>query len=178
MFTKLKKSVGARTLKKQIRYANYKRRFHNFNTAKSIGVLYPYSRAVDSQVAKFMRFFAERHIKVRALGFLDAKELPASFIVTVNKTLFKQEHLNWYNRPSSNEINAFINTPFDILIDFSNEHIYPLQYIATLSRASMRVGRLAYPDNPYEFLLSMPTNADNQAYIDQLKHYLFSIQIK
>jgi hypothetical protein len=178
MFTAIKRTIGNHILRKQCKQLNYKRRFHNFNTAQTIGLIYPYSKTMDQQVGKFIRFFNERKKKVRALGYIAEAEVPQSFITTLNKTVFCKSQLNWYNKPSSHEIDAFIATPFDILIDFSNEPVFPLQYIAALSRAAMRVGRIAYPGNPYEFLLSLPSPSDNHAYIEQLKHYLFTIQIK
>jgi hypothetical protein len=126
-----------------------------------------------------MRFFTEERIKVQALGYIAEPDIPKSFMIALNKNIFCKAQLNWYNRPISGTINTFIETPFDILIDFSREPIFPLQYIATLSRAVMRVGRLFFPGNPYEFLITMPDDeTDDLAYIEQLKHYLLSIQIK
>jgi hypothetical protein len=178
MFTGLKRTIGYRVLKKERKQLSCKRRFHNFHTAKTIAMIYPYSSATDSQVGKFIRFFAEQGIKARALGYIAEPDIPKAFIASVNKNIFCKTQLNWYNRPSSGAIDTFLETPFDILIDFSRVPIFPLQYIAALSHAAMRVGRLNYPDHPYEFLLEMPAEADDQAYIEQLKHYLLSIQIK
>ncbi|MDR2801607.1 MAG: hypothetical protein LBB31_00130, partial [Prevotellaceae bacterium] len=76
------------------------------------------------------------------------------------------------------EVDNFMQSPFDILIDFSCSPCYPMQYVATLSHAQMRVGKVAYPDNPYEFILTIPEKNDNNFFIEQLKHYLLSIQIK
>jgi hypothetical protein len=178
MFTGLKRTIGHSALKKQSKRLSCKRRFHNFHTAKTIAIIYPYSKATDSYVEKFMRFFTEERIKVQALAYIAEHDIPKSFMVSINKNIFCKAQLNWYNRPTSGTVNTFIEAPFDILIDFSREPLFPLQYIATLSRASMRVGRLSCPGNPYEFLLAMPDGADDLAYIEQLKHYLLSIQIK
>ncbi|MDR0667814.1 MAG: hypothetical protein LBF90_04250 [Prevotellaceae bacterium] len=178
MFTGLKRAAGRRVLRKKSRQLHCLRRFHNFHTAKTVALLYPYSKTTDSQIDKFIRFFTEQRIKVQALGYIAETDVPKSFIATMTKNLFCKRHLNWYNRPSSGEINTFIETPFDILIDFSPEPLFPLHYIATLSHAAMRVGRSAYPGNPYEFRLEMPACADSHAYGEQLLHYLLSIQIK
>ncbi|MDR1680598.1 MAG: hypothetical protein LBS12_02285 [Prevotellaceae bacterium] len=178
MFTGLKRTIGHRVLKKRSRQAVCTRRFHNFHTAKTIGLIYLYTKETDVQIGQFMRLLAERGIKTKAVGYVAEAEIPKSFIITVNKILFCKPQLNWYGRPVASEIAAFIETPFDILIDFSRVPVFPLQYIATLSHAAMRVGRHSSADNPYEFLLAMPDEADSHSYIEQLTHYLLSIQTK
>jgi hypothetical protein len=137
-----------------------------------------YDEAVDNDIQQLMRFLAERGKKVQSLAYSPEAEPPKSFIITVNKRLFHKEQLNWFGKPVTGEVDNFIQLPFDILIDFSSSPCYPLQYVATLSHAQMRVGKVAYPDNPYEFILTIPEQNDNKFFIEQLKHYLLSIQIK
>ncbi len=176
MFTSLKLHIGQRAIRNLRKLQHCKRQFHNFNTAKSVAMLYSYDSVADADISAFIKFFTDRHIKVKALGFINASEIPQSFFTTVNKSLFCKEDLNWYKRPSSGEINTFITEPFDILIDFSREFLFPLHFIASLSHAAMRVGRMAYSGSPYEFQLTMPENSSDKAYIEQLKHYLQTIQ--
>jgi len=165
-------------LKKQRKQQVCKRYFHNFNTAKKVGLLYLYDVKMDSEINEFAKFFAGRQIKVQLLAYTPEAVLPQSFLTTINKKMFCREQLNWFKKPAAPEVDTFIQEPFDILIDFSSAPIYPLQYIATLSHAQMRVGKLSYPDNPYEFILSVPENTDTSFFIEQLKHYLLSIQTK
>ncbi len=178
MFGGIKQRIGNHVLKKQRKLLTCKRHFHNFETAKSIGLLYPYSPALDGEINKLIKFFTEKHIKVQALTFSPAPTIPQAFVSTINKAIFCKEQLNWYKKPVAPEVDKFIKDPFDILIDFSHELLYPLQYIITLSHAAMRVGKLSYSNNPYEFILSVPEISDNKFFIEQLKHYLSSIQIK
>jgi hypothetical protein len=178
MFGGIKRSIGRRALKKQCKQQQCKRKFHNFNTAKSVGILYLYSTATDNDIHLLTKFLTERNIKVQALAYSPESTPPPSFVTTINKRLFCKEQLNWFGKPSSGEVDNFIRSEFDILIDFSDAPCYPVQYITTLSRAQMRVGKAAYPGNPYEFILSIPEQGDNRFFIEQLKHYLLSIQIK
>jgi hypothetical protein len=178
MFNGIKRRIGNYTLKKQRKEQGCERHFHNFSTAKSVGLLYPYDTATDGDINTFMRFFAEQGIKAQSLAYIPEAVIPQTFVTTVTKRIFCREQLNWFKKPVSGDVDNFIKEPFDILIDFSRTQVYPLQYIATLSAAQMRVGKLTYPGNPYEFILTIPENADNKFFIEQLKHYLLSIQIK
>jgi hypothetical protein len=178
MFNGVKQYFGMRAIKKLRRLQDTKRHFHNFETAKSVALLYPYDTSVDAEIDRFMRFFAERQIKVQALAFIDDKVVPETYKAKLNKSVFCAEHLNWYNKPMVDLVEEFIRQPFDILIDFSPAPLFPLQYITALSRASMRVGKISYPGSPYEFILSIPENASHTFFIEQLQHYLLSIQIK
>ncbi|MDR0695127.1 MAG: hypothetical protein LBF81_07510 [Prevotellaceae bacterium] len=178
MFGGVKRSIGRRILKKQRKYQQCKRQFHNFNTAKSVGILYLYNPTTENDIQMLVRFLTERNIKVQLLAYSPEPAPPQSFITTVNKRLFHKDQLNWFGKPVTGEVDNFIRSPFDILIDFSHSLCYPMQYVATLSHAQMRVGKIAYPDNPYEFILTVPEQGNNKLFIEQLKHYLLSIQIK
>ncbi|MDR2358793.1 MAG: hypothetical protein LBD87_03185 [Prevotellaceae bacterium] len=178
MFGRIKRNIGHRILKKQRKHQQCKRQFHNFNTAKSVGILYLYDPTTENDIQMLVRFLAERNIKAQLLAYSPESKPPQSFITTVNKRLFHKEQLNWFGKPVAGEVDNFIQSPFDILIDFSYPPCYPMQYIATLSHAQMRVGKIAYPDNPYEFILTIPEQDNNKFFIEQLKHYLLSIQIK
>jgi hypothetical protein len=178
MFGGIKKSIGNWVLKKQRKQQQCARHFHNFNTAKTVGIVYLYDVVTDNDVNLLIKFFTDRNIKVRALAYSPEIVVPQSFITTINKRLFCREQLNWFGKPMADEVDNFIQTPFDILIDFSCSPCYQIQYVATLSHAQMRVGKLAYPGNPYEFILTIPDQTDNKFFMAQLKHYLLSIQIK
>jgi hypothetical protein len=86
--------------------------------------------------------------------------------------------VNWYGRPLSNEVFEFIKKPFDILIDFTLNDVVVLHYIAALSVAKMKIGRRLYPDNPYDFVLSTGTQVDHHLFVEQLKHYMVTIDMK
>ena len=176
MLNGFKLRVGQYAIRRSCKQQHCRRQFHNFNTAKSVGILYMYDALPETDLSGFIKFFTDRQIKVKTLGFTGKPEIPQSFLTTVNKRLFCREQLNWYKRPSSDVVDTFIAEPFDILIDFSREFVFPLHYIASLSHAAMRVGRFAYSNNPYEFILTMPKNVEDKEYIEQLKHYLQTIQ--
>ncbi|MDR3350858.1 MAG: hypothetical protein LBN98_04330 [Prevotellaceae bacterium] len=137
-----------------------------------------YDASTEHDIQTLVKFLTERNIKVQLLAYSPESAPPQSFIITVNKRLFYKEQLNWFGKPVTGEVDDFIRSPFDILIDFSSAPCYPMQYVTTFSRAQMRVGKIAYPDNPYEFILTIPEKGDNKFFIEQLKHYLLSIQTK
>jgi len=177
MFDGFKRRVGSRIIKKQLAHVTCKRRFHNLSSAKSIGLLYLYSDATEREIDSFMRFLAKKGIKVTALAYIAETSAPLLFRVADNKKMFCKTQTNWFGKPHADEVDSFIKTPFDILIDFNQSKNYSLQYIAASSHAAMRVGRLAYNNNPYEFIISMPANAADDAYIRQVEQYLQTIQI-
>ena len=52
---------------------------------------------------------------------------------------FCKSDLNWYGRPT-NEVQQFIESDFDILIDLELEPVLALKYILKSSNAKMKVG--------------------------------------
>jgi len=175
MFDGFKRIAGNQTLKKRLEKLVCKRRFHNFTTAKSVGLLYVHNNSVEKEVNEFIQFLTKRGIKVQTLAYSNLST-QLSFANADNRHLLCKAQTNWFGKPQSDEVETFIKTHFDILIDFSRNENYSLRYIATLSQAAMRVGRLAYPKNPYEFIITMPSGSDDKAFIQQLEQYLQTIQ--
>jgi hypothetical protein len=115
---------------------------------------------------------------VSIIVYTPAASIPSDFLVTLNKFIFCKRDLNWYYKPKSKEIQQFIETPFDILIDFTRHKLFPIHYLMSLSQASMKVGRNNYADNPYDLVIAISEDKEDTFYFEQLKHYTDHIGIK
>ncbi|MDR3235366.1 MAG: hypothetical protein LBT48_01370 [Prevotellaceae bacterium] len=165
-------------MKKRERVSPCKKVFSNFNTAKTIGILFPYDTVVGEAVGQLTGFFASRGIEVKTLCYCDSKAMPLNFPASL-LPIFCNWEVSWVGRPLSEAALAFMHTPFDICIDFMLNDIHVMQYIAALSEAKMKVGRWAYAGNPYDFVLSLPGgNTDAYSFVEQLNHYMVTIDMK
>ena len=116
----------------------------SLRNAQSVGLLYlerdhEFYRTIK-EIAKHLR--DELGVKnVSMLSFVneDMKNTPGWLVRKLGGGFFCKSDLNWYGRPI-NEVQQFIESDFDILIDLELEPVLALKYILKSSNAKMKVG--------------------------------------
>ncbi len=194
IFLKIGHFVLNRTLKSIIR----KREVNNFDSAKTIGIVFNATQQNSYECIKnFISFLSDYDLKVLAIGFVNDNKIPDNYLYYKGFTFFSKKNLNWYFKPNDEDVDKFIDKQFDILIDFSLENYYPVQYIVGLSKAKFKVGRLSEKNNYYDLMIALEKykkpdvltddekekklyhNIDVEKenkldfFIEQVKHYLF-----
>ncbi|MFT5834262.1 MAG: hypothetical protein ACI97N_001898 [Cognaticolwellia sp.] len=157
-------------LNQKIKSLSVKRTSIHFEKSKRIGILFDATN-LDNRVfvENYMQLFRKAGKRVDIMAFVDDEEkhdnLPFKY--------FNRKDLSWYEHPKTQEVEEFINTPFDILI---NLHIHPvksLEYIAALSHANMRVGK--YDESKvhcYDLMIDNAKNENLQHFIQQIDKHL------
>jgi hypothetical protein len=178
MYKIIKRYALKYSLKKHLRVLFRQRSFFNFSNAKKIGILFTCQKGVNEEVYSLIEYFKSRGTKVSALCYYNEKEFPKGFETYPLVNAFCKRDVNWYGRPLLDKVFEFIKTPFDILIDFDLNDVSVTNYIVTLSVAKMKVGRRSYDDSPYDFVLSTGDKIDHHLFVEQLKHYMLTIDMK
>jgi hypothetical protein len=168
--------VGRRMLARKARLISRNKRIHNFTSAESAGIIFHCRNEEDFQFIKeFKKYLKENDIKASVLGFINDKQIPDHFLLRTGFNFFCLKNLSWSYKPESQFILDFINKRFDILFDFSLEHLFPIHYIVSLTNAEYKVGRLTkYGD--YDLMIDIRKNRNTGYFIDQVKVYLNMIQ--
>ena len=148
---------------------------HNLSTAKSALIIYNYlDQQREKEVRDFARFLKEEGIKVSTLAFIpkkikDEDQMP---LEELSYFYFTKEELNWLKFPKSNRLKKIANEAFDLMIDLNLEQMFPLEYIAKLSKASFKVGGdHGYQSDACDLLLGTQEETI-VALQEQCKHYL------
>lgn len=149
--------------------------FTNFESISDVGIIIRYQLDIENAaVNKLFDFFKQKNIKPEILIHYPEKKLPANIKAQDNTLFFAEGDTNWFGLPKKKEIQDFINTEFGMLIDLSPEYMFPLHYIVEASKASFKVGRMSYENDPYDFVL---LGSDNDSkYVDDLFNYLSKIE--
>lgn len=178
MFTSIRTSIGNYLLKRESAGVTRKRSMINLDGAKRIGIIYPLFAIPDySAVESFVSDLQKERKDVRALGYVQHKELVSRFLPKLSYDFFSQKEVNWYLRPKNNRVNDFILTEFDLLIDLTMGDYLPLKFVAGLSRARCKVGPFSENTMKYhDLMIKVGTTTRMHELIQLIRHYLTIIK--
>ena len=175
----IKLKIGLKILRSKSKKLKRERGVFNFDNAKTVGIVFNATKQDSFDIAyEFVQFLEHKTIKVETLGFVDSKEVRDFYRETVNTKYFSKKNLNWFGKPKNENVEKFINKSFDILIDLSLIDEYPILYISALSKAKFKVGRLSGKVEYLDFMIDISKKPEYKYLIEQIKHYLLSLNKK
>ncbi|MDR2467042.1 MAG: hypothetical protein LBD35_06575 [Prevotellaceae bacterium] len=150
---------------------------NNFSNAKSMAVITPFKFDPENNALMRLKKIAkDNRIEFKLLVYYQQGKLPDNVIPDPGKILFSDRECNWFGKPTIPEVQDFINLKLDILIDLTSEKCFVTQYIATASSAKFKVGRFAYGDNPYDFMVTSDYSMSDEKFVQALESYLAKFQ--
>ena len=174
--------VGYYLLNKGIASLTRNKKLVNIHSAGSVGILFELTDdSVYYAIQKYFQKLQEKKIKVKALGYASNKLVTNKFLPVLSFDFFDSKQLNWFYIPKATCVQDFIDTDFDICINIASENVFPLKYIAGISRSRLKVGAYGkeMPSNKYKELASIydimllaDDNHDQIVFLDQIHEYL------
>lgn len=177
---KIRQKCGVYFFKKSLSKLQRTKRIVNFSEAITIGLIYDASdEAVYNKVSNFICFLQDEKKTVKALGFVNYKNLPHYCFQKLSYDYFTLRDINWYFKPIHPRVKDFINEDFDILINVCLHECFVLSYITGLSEAKLKVGRYGEKySGIYDFMLNVDNNISLDDYFKQIIYYLTIINRK
>lgn len=160
--------------------ASRKKRPINLHDAKFIGILYPLNDEQEyDRVSLFTKKLQDQGKKVHVIGLYEYNRIPVYYIPKLSYDLLHPKDLDMFFRPSPPFASKFISEEFDMLIDLSLPSDFPLFYIASLSKASFKIGRMVEGKAmPYDLMIDAGSNIDSKQLIEQIEHYTNAFELK
>ena len=150
----------------------------NLENARSIGILYDATSEQNIQnIQPFVSYFFELKKDVKALGFVNSKELSYCHTPKLQYDFFYQKDLNWYYKPQNYIIKNFVEKDYDILINLCDSNCIPVKYLAGISQAKFKVGKYEEDIDLYDMMIDVKENTLS-ALIKEIHHYLTVINQK
>jgi hypothetical protein len=179
---KIRISAGNFFLFKGINSIKRSKKLVNINSASSIGILFELTEEqVYYSIQKYFQQFQEKKIKVKALGFASNKAVTNHFLPVLSFDFFNGKQMNWLNMPKAQCVRDFTEADFDICINIASEKVFPLKYIAGMSKSRLKVG--AYNSEMpgrqyqelsliYDIMLLTEENHDQIKFLNNIHEYL------
>lgn len=145
---------------------------NHFSSIKTVGILFDATHDVERDtVLGYARRLREEGIVVALLGFFNTKVEGIDF----NFPYIDLKNLSFSQIPHGSQVEHFIQTPFDVLINLDTAMHKPLNYIAAASKALFKIGPAEGDHKHYDLMIAAP-NHDLTNYIEQIKTTFNKIQ--
>jgi len=130
----------------------------NLENAKGVGIIYNATKHEDFNIIKeFVGRLKTNIPLVKALGFVNQKELSDFHIQPLEFSFFCHNDLNWYFKPNEDSVKEFVQHEFDILIDLNLEENLSVRFVLAESAALFKTGRFCTIEpNYYDLMIQMP----------------------
>jgi hypothetical protein len=176
----IKKAMGRQSLKGLVSVMRRNREVKSLNDSTTVGILFDPTENDDYVlVKKYVDYLKDMKKKVKALGFYDLKDIPASTYSKLEFDYFSQKDLNWQLKPSGVIVENFIKEEYDILIDLNTKEHFPLFYISSLSHARYKVGATDAKDTSiYDMLIGTGTEKGVKPLLRNIDTYLLMLNKK
>ena len=174
----IRQKVGDFFFKRELKSNPRQREVHNLHTSKSIGILYDATEREDMiKVSEFVNTLFKTKKDVKALGFVNLKELTHHHMPMLQFDFFFLKDLNWYYKPQNYIIKNFVEKDYDILINLCDSTCIPIKYLAGSSQAKFKVGKYDEDVDLYDMMIDVKENTLS-ALIKEVNHYLTVINQK
>lgn len=159
-----------RRLKKTYR----NKRFNNLRNAHKIGVVWDGSFLISfPELTEFYQKMQKNNIQVDVICYHPDKVLPNEYTALRYLRCFKPNDLNFFFIPKKDELEDFISTPYEILIDINFNNRFPLYYITSLSKAEFKIGAgNTINDNSVDMTIELKDKTNIKYYLEQVEYYL------
>ena len=136
-----KQKVGKWVFQRELKTNKRTKEVCNLDNAQSIGILYDATSEEQIKIIKpFVSYFFDLKKDVKALGYVNSKQLSFHHTPKLQYDFFYQKDLNWYYKPQNYIIDNFVKKEYDILINLCDSSIIPIKYLVASSIAHFKIG--------------------------------------
>lgn len=150
--------------------------FHNFETVKTIGILFNATQIDDWELVKqYIRYLKENGKKVKAIGYFNSPALPEFSYSKLDYDYFCNKNVGLLLKPDISFSESFINNEFDLLVDLNIYEDFPLYYMAALSSAKFKIGKYKNRSQVHDLMIELEVGKGLKYFMRNIDHYIMKI---
>lgn len=168
-----KQKVGKWVFQRELKTNKRTKEVCNLDNAQSIGILYDATSEEQIKIIKpFVSYFFDLKKDVKALGYVNSKQLSFHHTPKLQYDFFYQKDLNWYYKPQNYIIDNFVKKEYDILINLCDSSIIPIKYLVASSIAHFKIGIHEENYEIYDLMISLKDEKSIEKLMHEIKHYI------
>ena len=168
-----KQKVGKWVFQSELKTNKRTKEVCNLDNAQSIGILYDATSEEQIKMVKpFVSYFFDLKKDVKALGYVNSKQLSFHHTPKLQYDFFYQKDLNWYYKPQNYIIDNFVKKEYDILINLCDSSIIPIKYLVASSIAHFKIGVHEENYEIYDLMISLKDDKSMEKLMHEIRHYI------
>ena len=168
-----KQKVGKWVFQRELKTNKRTKEVCNLDNAQSIGILYDATSEEQINMVKpFVSYFFDLKKDVKALGYVNSKQLSFHHTPKLQYDFFYQKDLNWFYKPQNYIIDNFVKKEYDILINLCDSSIIPIKYLVASSIAHFKIGIHEENYEIYDLMISLKDDKSMEKLMHEIKHYI------
>ena len=168
-----KQKVGKWVFQRELKTNKRTKEVCNLDNAQSIGILYDATSEEQIKMVKpFVSYFFDLKKDVKALGYVNSKQLSFHHTPKLQYDFFYQKDLNWYYKPQNYIIDNFVKKEYDILINLCDSSIIPIKYLVASSIAHFKIGIHEENYEIYDLMISLKDDKSMEKLMHEIRHYI------
>jgi len=168
-----KQKVGKWVFQRELKSNKRTKEVCNLDNAQSIGILYDATSEEQLKIVKpFVSYFFDLKKDVKALGYVNSKQLSFHHTPKLQYDFFYQKDLNWFYKPQNYIIDNFVKKEYDILINLCDSSIIPIKYLVASSIAHFKIGIHEENYEIYDLMISLKDDKSMEKLMHEIKHYI------
>ena len=174
IFDNIEKRIQTYFFGRELSKVSRKKKVVGFDSARKIGILYDCSQEKHyREVVRLVKDLEQQGKTVHALGFVRQKKMPDYTLAQLNLSFCHRSDFSWRLRLKSPQLQNFIRSGFDLLIDLSPEDLILMKFVMGLSDATYKAGpyHQEYVE-VYDLMISEKNEASLKELIEHKLHYL------
>lgn len=174
-----REKIAGFQLKRQLKRQPHKASIHNLQTAESAGILFnalnPEHLSIVKELVHELKGF---NIKSEALGYIHKGKREDNYIGDSVYSFACKKDFSFFYKPKAESIQNFIDKPYHLLIVLVDEHIFPIDYIGSLSKAQFKAGKKDINNEMFDFMIELKPDSSINDLKKHILHYLSIINNK
>lgn len=174
IFEKIQKSIQVYFFDRELKKLDRKKKVVGFDAARKIGILYDCSQEKHyREVVRLVKDLERQGKTVHALGFVRQKKMPEYTIAQLNLSFCHRSDFSWRLKLKSPQLQNFIRSGFDLLMDLSPPDLILMKYVMGLSDAAYKAGPYHQEYlKVYDLMISEKPDSGLKELIEHMLHYL------
>ena len=141
LFKPIKLYLGQYLLSRELQQFSRTQKFYNLNMAETIGIVYEYKNEEEFKlVEQLIHQLNQDKKRVKVLVYIKDAKMLEYIPQRLTVDYIQPNDIDWFGRPNSSYAKDFLKSRFHILLDLNYGHVFPLNYITSLSVAYYKVG--------------------------------------
>ncbi|MFN7116853.1 MAG: DUF6913 domain-containing protein [Saprospiraceae bacterium] len=165
----IKERVFNRSLQQLSKQNRIDRKFVGFEKAQYIGILFDATDLNQREIVfQYADQLGKKGTRIKLLGFFDSKLEDPNFTFKY----FNRKNLDWAGRPTGEQVQEFVQQPFDMLINLDVTSKPQAAYVSAQSKAHLRVGPVEDHTFSYELMIDISGSNNLHTFIQQMEAIL------